>query len=143
MPPTTSTPLDRAAAQRRTRFALFFYAMVLFMATHWPRLPEVSTGPGFDKLEHLVAYAGLGLLLARHFFFHWRQPRHVLALTLGVVGIFAALDELLQIPVGRQCDRWDWLADLLGAVLGGVVASVVVVTRRRLQATPADARLES
>ncbi|MFV2068349.1 MAG: VanZ family protein [Pirellulales bacterium] len=133
MPSTALTPHGRSPAERRTRTALFFYAMALFMATHWPHPPQVIDVPGIDKLEHLIAYAGLGLLLARHFFFQWQHPLHVLALSIGVVGLFAALDELLQIPVGRQCDWRDWLADLSGAILGWGTVSVVVVTRRRLK----------
>ena len=134
MPSTLRTPRGRSAAERRTRAALFFYAMALFMATHWPHPPPLVDVPGIDKLEHLIAYTGLGLLLARHFFFRWHHPPHVLALSVSVVGVFAAMDELLQIPVGRQCDWRDWLADLLGAVFGWAIVSVVVVTRRRYKA---------
>jgi VanZ family protein len=35
--------------------------------------------------------------------------------------VYGALDELLQIPVGRHCDLWDWVADM-----GGVAAVLAV-----------------
>jgi VanZ family protein len=93
------------------------YLVALFLATHLP-LPQ---GPlsNSDKLYHLGAYAALtlcvlagwelsiGVLEAKHYFAVW---------LVGV--LYAAFDEITQIPVGRQCDANDWMADVLGIVLG-------------------------
>lgn len=138
-PPPASPPAGRSPAERRTRWLLFFYAIALFMATHWPHPPQVDDLPGIDKLEHLLAYAGLGWLLSRYFFFRWRHPLRVLALTLAVVGPFACLDELLQIPVGRQCDWRDGVADMAGAALGWAAFAMIGAVRRRSKhAAPAE-----
>src|SRR6185312_17018793 len=73
----------------------------------------------FDKLYHFAAYsilAGLlvtawqlssGILTARHLRWAW-----------CAVAIFAALDELTQIAVDRDCSIWDWSADVVGAACG-------------------------
>jgi VanZ family protein len=34
------------------------------------------------------------------------------------VAILGAIDELTQIPVGRDCSFWDWTADISGAAAG-------------------------
>jgi VanZ family protein len=48
-----------------------------------------------------------GRLNARHLTFAWIA-----------VAVWAAIDELTQIPVGRVADFWDWLADVAGAAAG-------------------------
>ena len=44
-------------------------------------------------------------------------PRRA-GLVLMVVAVYGAADELLQIPVGRHADLYDWLADCAGALIG-------------------------
>lgn len=72
-----------------------------------------------DKLIHLVGYMlltisalaslelSIGELRPQHYFMVW---------LLGTV--YGAIDEVTQIPVGRTCDGLDWLADIVGIVIG-------------------------
>lgn len=107
--------LRRLAARART--LAFFYLAALFIATHIP-LPKGSISNS-DKLYHFGGYAALtlcvlaawelsiGVLEAKHYFAVW---------LVGV--LYAAFDEVTQIPVGRQCDANDWIVDVLGIVAG-------------------------
>ena len=113
----------RAAA--RARLVAVAAVAVLITATHIPStsVPRLTFG---DKVYHFGAYAGLSVILlaawelsrgrlaARHYFGFW------LAATL-----FAAADELTQIPVGRSCDVDDWAADVLGVVAGVLLFRLV------------------
>ena len=88
-----------------------------FIATHLPRVPRAIPRVS-DKTLHFVAFAVLGGLLS------WvlqgrvtGLARHAVSVLL-IIAVYGAVDELLQIPVGRHCDVWDWIADLLGATVG-------------------------
>jgi VanZ family protein len=114
---------DTLAAQRlrrlaaRARTLAIFYLAALFVSTHIP-MPEGSLSSS-DKWCHFGGYAlltlcvlagwelSIGVLEARHYFAVW---------LVGV--LYAAFDEVTQIPVGRQCDPNDWMADVLGIVAG-------------------------
>lgn len=95
------------------------YWLALFIGTHISRPPELllSLSPS-DKLLHFSAYAGLAFLLALNWWlrrpFGWRQLLGAWAL-LAAFGIF---DEVTQIPVGRNCDFFDWTADVAGSASG-------------------------
>ncbi|HYO25755.1 MAG TPA: VanZ family protein [Lacipirellulaceae bacterium] len=114
--PTPGDRLSRLAMRARTLAAV--YLVILFVATHIPAMPTRGFSMS-DKVHHLAGYSMLtfcvlagweltiGVLAARHYFAVW------LAGTL-----YAALDEVTQIPVGRRCDVDDWAADILGLVLG-------------------------
>ena len=94
------------------------YWLALFTATHIPRIPRGLQMPGADKWQHTLAYAGLAFLLT--FRGGWKRPlTWKLVLTVaGVVIGYGALDELTQIPVGRDAEWLDWLADCAGTTLG-------------------------
>lgn len=88
-----------------------------FVATHLPRVPQ-NLPRVSDKTMHFVAFAILGGLLS--WVLHRRDTgiaRHALVVLL-VIAVYGAVDELLQIPVGRHCDIRDWIADMLGATAG-------------------------
>lgn len=112
----------------------------IFLGTHLPMtgVPAVSQ---LDKLFHFGAYLTLtvcllaswelsrGTLQASHYFMVW--------LFGTLYGIF---DEVTQIPVGRTCDGYDWLADVAGIVVGLIlfrVASSLVSRVLRWNRTPA------
>lgn len=102
---------------------LLGYWLVAFTLTHLPM--KGGGGPLFgiphaDKLVHLAIYAGLSGLLSV-----WFGVRHriggavaVAAVVLLALAAYAAFDELSQIPVGRDADFVDWLADVTGIGLG-------------------------
>jgi VanZ family protein len=95
---------------------LIGYWGLIFTLTHLPpkRLPHVNL---WDKAEHLLAYGCLASLL---FLTLWsrRPDRRKLALVVLVTCMsYGAIDEWLQIPVGRDCSILDWTADTLGSSL--------------------------
>ena len=68
--------------------------------------------PPFDKAAHFVYYAAMALLLV-----HGVGLRLVL-LPLLLVPLVGALDEWHQLSIaGRDASVWDWVADILGAVV--------------------------
>lgn len=96
---------------------------MILVLTSWPSLG--TTGPqlpGLDKVVHFGLYAVLGYLVARAL----SVPRTRIALFAALAGItvFGLLDEVHQawIP-GREASVADWIADLLGAATGLVVAT--------------------
>jgi VanZ family protein len=95
------------------------YWLALFIGTHIPlRLPPGSVPEGGDKLLHFVAYLGLAYLLG--LWLSVKQPmsaRHYLMILL-VIAVYGALDELLQGPVNRNPDVYDWIADVFGGIAG-------------------------
>lgn len=119
-------------SERRQRFAPFaryltaLLMLAMFAATHIPLgfVPrEVSM---FDKLVHSLVYMTLtfsaltsleltiGSLLPHHYFTVW------------LVGtLYAAFDEITQLPVGRQPDVHDWVCDLIGIVIGLTVYRLI------------------
>ena len=108
------------------------YWLALFVATHIPKIPKALQAPGSDKWQHAIAYAGLAFLLINYRSFGkpltWK-------LTLGVAGVvivFGAVDELTQIPVGRDAEFGDWLADCLGALVGIGLYAVLQSRIRRI-----------
>ena len=98
--------------------ALFTYWGSLFVSTHVP-IPQGVLPPGIsDKTLHYVAYAGLSFLLTLWISAKCHLPLKSLAMILVWVSVYGIIDELLQIPVGRHADVFDWFADFCGTVLG-------------------------
>jgi VanZ family protein len=98
---------------------LVVYWLALILGTHVPQAPHVLLPKDVsDKLLHLTAYCGLALLICLNWSLrrplNWRHGVIVLAL----LACFGALDEVTQIPVGRDCDLADWYADVIGATAG-------------------------
>ena len=93
-------------------------ALVIFISSN----REIAEMPdlGFDaqdKLYHALGYFIFGVCLGM-FFTGIRSDspmRRTRLLTLLTGAIYAATDEIHQYFVpGRQCDIFDWVADLLG-----------------------------
>ena len=104
------------------RRAFCVYAVLLFIATHWPRL-ELPLPGRSDLLEHLTAF-GLwaGLLVMSGFFgapASWRNAGWAWPIAI----VYAAVDEGLQaIPsVHRNAAIDDWLANVGGITIGCLV----------------------
>ena len=102
------------------------YWLALVIGTHLPNPPHAILSLGTsDKWLHLAAYLGLSFLLNLYGSLRrrwtWRQGLAVVAL----LALFGVLDEVTQIPVGRECDVFDWAADVAGSI-GGVALFLVV-----------------
>lgn len=111
---------------------LVVYWVALFAATHIPRIPAALQMPGSDKWQHFAAYGGLAFLLSIRQFggkpLSWKTAAQI----LGILIVYGALDELSQIPVGRDAEWYDWLADIIGASGGiAVFAAGRSLFRRR------------
>ena len=132
-------PFSPAKTKTLSQIALGGYWLLIFIGTHLP--PTTLVLPyeehNFDKVYHFTAYAILAGLLATA----WQlssgvlTARHLRWTWIAVV-VYGALDEITQIPVGRDCDFWDWVADAIGAACGLLA---FVWLRRRLTARATDA----
>jgi VanZ family protein len=113
-------------ARRRVVFALCLAVMT--GGTHWPsELGGVQTDH-LDKIVHFAAFTVLGWLAAWAFDFGKRSRIERFAVILFSIALYAALDEITQPYVGRQCDPLDWLADIAGAM--GGMAIYATMSRR-------------
>ena len=128
-------------SQRRAKSAAFFWAVFLFTLTSWPKpptIPVISGIPNFDKAVHFVLYAVQAFLLYRAM--TWRgwpglSTLRVLAI-VGIMAIWAIADEVHQywIP-GRSMEAGDVAADVTGATVGAIAASLA--SSRRSPVPPA------
>jgi VanZ family protein len=79
--------------------------------------PISSKGvPGSDKLHHALAFAALAFPLP------FARPGLVWPVILGV-SAYGGLIEVIQPFFGREASWGDFLADVIGAVLGGVLGA--------------------
>ncbi len=108
---------------------LGLYWVVLLALTSFPSsaLPTIAIS---DKIKHFVAFAVLSGLLGLTL--HFQGKKKKLAekfgtITIVIVAIYGMLDEIHQyfIP-GRYCEFWDFVADVLGGILGIVIIKRVI-----------------
>lgn len=99
--------------------------MILFVLTSLPstKLPDPKIN---DKIEHYLAFAILAVLLSMAF--HFQEKIKLLykwpfLSTVLLIAVYGLLDEVHQLYVpGRYCDIYDWVADVLGGLMGvGIV----------------------
>lgn len=108
-----------------------FHCALIFWLSHQPDLPST---PGGDKTAHLAAYAVMGILFVRAFYFGtgWR-PWVLVLISFFVSALYGVSDELHQSFVpGRDASLGDVLADTAGAFLGSVGAFFSLEGLRRL-----------
>jgi VanZ family protein len=113
--------------------ALVCYWSALFVATHMPAQMVLLPGGLSDKMPHVVAFAVLAILFAAAWRvtagpLGWRQLCTVWALIV----LYGAVDEVTQIPVGRNANLSDWLADAAGATLGLAIFQIWNVSVARV-----------
>lgn len=108
---------------------LVLYWLLLLLLTSLPAesLPSVKLS---DKIEHFLAFFGLGFLLNLAFYFEERYPiiNKYSALFTFIAGVlYAAFDELHQsfIP-GRNCDIIDVVADVIGLFIGICIINLFI-----------------
>jgi VanZ family protein len=101
------------------------YWVVLFVVTHLPpaRVPRT---PGGDKLHHFLAYFILSFMLGATLWQVFPARRRLAPLlVLLAAAVYGIVDELTQIPVGRQAEVADWVADVSGAAVGALLLTVL------------------
>lgn len=114
---------------------LTVYWIVLFVATTLPTesLPSVSIS---DKLQHFGAYLVLAILFNLTISFQNKikliREKHYF-FTIIIIGIYAAFDEIHQyfIP-GRSCELADFIADMVGLLVGLSIVLLIRVFDSRL-----------
>ena len=84
---------------------------VLTVAMLWPINQPPPAPDGSDKLVHLVAFAALAFPLAR-------TGRIGLLPVFVGASAFGGAIELIQPSFNRSADVNDWIADIVGVVLG-------------------------
>lgn len=106
------------------RRLLFWAAMLFaFVMAVIPYPPEIPGHPS-DKVQHMAAFATLGVLGA------WAYAQTALLQLLGGLALFGALIEVVQaIPaLHRDSDVKDWIADMIAC---GVVLLIIHWRRAR------------
>lgn len=79
--------------------------------------PISSKGvPGSDKLHHMLAFGALAFPLP------FARPRLVWPVIMGV-SAYGGLIEVIQPFFGREASWGDFLVDILGATLGGLLGA--------------------
>ena len=84
---------------------------VLTVAMLWPIQQPPPAPDGSDKIVHLIAFAALAFPLAR-------TGRFGLIPVFFGASAFGGLIEVMQPSFGRSADVNDWVADIVGVVLG-------------------------
>ena len=85
--------------------------LALSVAMLWPLEAPPPAPEGSDKLVHLVAFAALAFPLAR------TGRIGLLPVFLGASAFGGAI-ELIQPSFNRSADVNDWVADIVGVILG-------------------------
>ncbi|MDR2403988.1 MAG: VanZ family protein [Spirochaetaceae bacterium] len=112
----------------------FLICIAIWLLSSQSILPQPKGILGFDKLQHLAAY--LALAFAVVLWFPPERRRLWTGLFAGLIASgYGIIDELHQYFVpGRDCNVWDWFADVLGSAIGagiGVVVMAVIVQRKK------------
>ncbi len=107
------------------------YAALIFWLSHQPNPLPALSGRLWDKALHGVEYAGLSALLALGLGrLDPLRPVRAALLAILLAAAYGLTDELHQGFVPRRdCSALDWAFDLMGAVVGGILA--VPFLRRR------------
>ena len=104
-------------------------AVVLFWLSSLTKLPNIDLGFKWsDKAEHLIAYFGYGLTLVLAVFGNKKDIkfRNGILKVLIIGGLFGASDEIHQLFVpGRDCDFFDWVADISGISLSLLFINII------------------
>ncbi|MDR3174514.1 MAG: VanZ family protein [Treponema sp.] len=129
-----------AIISKRFRFVLKLPAPIvaagIWYLSSQSILPKPKGILGFDKFQHLLAYAVLAAAIALWFSREkWRQPGLRLpVLTAALGSVYGIIDEVHQYFVpGRDCNVWDWLTNTLGAVLAAAMVKLIARRTGRLQ----------
>jgi VanZ family protein len=108
------------------------YACILEVATHWPYDPAAylrimlrTERPPSDKTLHFVAYAILAGLLWACARLRGTTSLRATLTVMGVVAVWAAVDEVTQPFFYRAAEPLDWVYDMIGAAIGCVIAAAI------------------
>lgn len=110
------------------RLPLYSYIAFIFMLSSFSLVGDVVSRFSFnDKCLHAAEYAMLAVLALRVFLYGSAPffSRGSFAWALALSGVVAWADEFYQSFVPRRyADRWDWTADVAGALIGVLLWSL-------------------
>jgi VanZ family protein len=101
-----------------------------FVATHLPR-GQAPSLPASDKTVHAIGYFVLGSLFLLTLKLHDVRRARRIALIPAALAVYAFVDEITQPLVHRHASGWDWLADVIGAVIAVGVGEAILACRAR------------
>lgn len=115
---------------------LIVYWIILLTATSIPDTSSIDKLEVSDKIKHLFAYFILTFMLT--LWIHFKENTSPVLIkqvlyAIVIAALYGILDEIHQkfIP-GRSGDFLDWIADLLGSVLGAFVCYYLLLRRKEL-----------
>ena len=85
--------------------------LILTVTMLWPLEAPPPAPDGSDKVVHLIAFAALSFPLSR-------TGRFGLIPVFVGASAFGGLIELIQPSFNRSADMNDWMADIIGVVIG-------------------------
>ena len=104
------------------------YSLGLFILTHTPvALPIIIVSS--DKSAHFIGYGVLAAALFASLRVRGMRDPMLVLLVIGLA--YGAIDEWLQIPVGRSCELADWFADAAGIATAVTVCALIALWRDR------------
>jgi VanZ family protein len=107
---------------------LIFYWIILFTLTTLPAQSVPSVGVS-DKLEHLLAYFVLSILLYLTLLFQKKSvllKNYAMLFTALIVFAYGIIDEVHQLMIpGRSCELLDFLADMIGGIIGIIIIKIL------------------
>lgn len=115
-----------------TKYRLYLIGLaatiVLGVVIAFLTLAQISSEnvPGSDKTYHLLAFMALAFPLP------FARPRLVWSVILGV-SAYGGVIEIIQPFFGRGAEWGDFIADVIGATLGGLLGAQCGKWFRRLQ----------
>jgi VanZ family protein len=119
------------------------YLVYLPLVLYWLLILTLTSLPGYDvpdvkindKIEHLMAFGGLGFLLNLSLRIQNKFTlikKHPAISTILIVSAYAAFDELHQLFIpGRTCDILDWTADTIGVIIGVILMTILIFAFER------------
>lgn len=126
MVPIHPSMLNKPLFWRIALAAALCVATALLLLPLGPNVP----GTGWDKSNHLLAFALLAILACRA----W--PASVVA-ALAALLVYGGLIEILQSFTGYRSAEWaDWLADAVGLLLGWTLLRAARQALSMLRARP-------
>jgi VanZ family protein len=116
---------------------LFLYWLLILTLTSLPGM-DVPNFHINDKIEHFLAYGGLGFLLCLSLRIQNKfviVKKYPALFAIFIVSSYGALDELHQLFIpGRSCDILDWSADTIGVIIGVTIMTFLLWAVEKKQA---------
>lgn len=118
-------------------YALFLLAVSLLPNGNIPSIPDWFSLFSPDKVAHFGAYGLFALLLSVTF--SKSRIKGAVLCAVSAAALYGVVMEILQgiSGTGRQFDPVDMVANLLGAILGGLTYYLFTLLRKKTSATAA------